>query len=152
MRKFLLIFLLALTSFAVAATEPDPAQAQAKRLLQQAQPSIDWHAASSLRIDIDDDGRPDYVFLAVVKERANIGVVLGANNRVIYHFYDWTCGGGWSLEPYNPDSDPAIPVGSPVPGFEVSKTAHSFALAPGDCDAYNFFWNRQKNDIDLWRL
>jgi len=69
---------LALLATGVHATEAD-----ALKLLQRASPNFVWDPSSALKIDIDADGKPDYVFLSQDAKSATVGLVLGKAGRSV---------------------------------------------------------------------
>ena len=58
-------------------------ETDAMSLLHHAAPSNDWGADTALKIDIDADGKPDYVFLSQDQNTATVGLVLGSKGNSI---------------------------------------------------------------------
>jgi len=145
---------LALLATGVHATEAD-----ALKLLQRASPNFVWDPSSALKIDIDADGKPDYVFLSQDAKSATVGLVLGkAGRSVLVQTFpigdpsqDSLCAAPAGIARESLDHDPTDAVGA-IPGFRRTKSGVGFILGGGECDVFHFFWNTKTNKLDWWRL
>lgn len=131
----------------------------ARMLLERSVPSVAWNKATALRIDIDSDGKPDYVFLTQDAKSASLGLVLGGHGRQVItktfgiggQSQSDLCSGTASIVAESLDYDPTDEAGT-VAGFRRSKSGSSFALHGGECDAFHFYWNATTKDLAWWRL
>jgi hypothetical protein len=145
---------LALLAAGAQATEAD-----ALKLLQSASPNRVWDPSSALKIDIDSDGKPDYVFLSQDAKSATVGLVMGQKgHRVLVQTFpigdpsqDSLCAAPAGIAKESLDYDPTDAVGA-IPGFRRTKSGVGFILGGGECDVFHFFWNTRTNNLDWWRL
>ncbi|AIF45961.1 hypothetical protein [Dyella japonica] len=149
-----LVLALALLATCVLASESD-----ALTRLQRTSSGHIWDRDSVLKIDIDSDGKPDYVFLSQDSKSASVGLVLGQRGRrVIVHTFpigdpsqDSLCAAPAGIAKESLDYDPTDEVGA-ISGFRRSKAGTAFILGEGECDLFHFFWNTKTNNLDWWRL
>ena len=114
---------------------------QAIAMLRAAAPQNEWRAETALKIDIDSDEKPDYVFLSQDQRTAPVGLVLGSQGNPLstksFSIGDpqqnGLCQGPATIEVETLDYLPYDSDGA-VPGFERSKRGMSFHLAGGECD------------------
>lgn len=128
--------------------------------LAKAQPQTPWKAKGALKVDMDCDGIPDYVFLSQTTTSAHIGVVLGRKKTPIHTqtipigdpTQDSVCQAPAAVfvESMNYRT-PLEPIGD-IPGFRSSKSCKTFGLGGGECDVFHFYWNHDKDGLDWWRL
>lgn len=129
---------------------------QALQRLQHHAPQPHWQAKSALRVDIDCDGRPDYVFLAQTPRQAVVGIVFGRPGLAPFTQriaigdpqQDSLCAGpaeivSESLRDLPPDG---------AAGFRTSPTCLAFRLTGGECDAFHFYWDAESKRASWWRL
>lgn len=135
-------------------------KADALEKLKNICPNANWAIKTALKIDIDCDGKNDYVFLSQSPKHAQIGLVLGRKNgqsvftqKIPFNKsnQDSLCEAPASIESESLDYDPTGAVGE-LPGFIQSKSCSSFILAGGECDVFHFFWNHKNNKLEWWRL
>ena len=154
LRSGLVVLVLALLATNVLASEAD-----ALKRLQSASPDHVWDRGRALKIDIDSDGRPDYVFLSQNSQSATIGLVLGKKGLgVLVRTFpigdpsqDSLCAAPAGIAKESLDYDPYDRVGA-ISGFRRSKAGTAFTLGGGECDVFHFFWNSKTNNLDWWRL
>lgn len=154
LRRGLVALALALLTTSVMASESD-----ALKSLQKASPDHIWDRESALKVDIDSDGKPDYVFLSQDSRSATVGLVLGQRGlRVIVQTFpigdtsqDSLCAAPAGIGKESLDYDPTDAVG-PIAGFRRSRVGTAFILGGGECDVFHFFWNTETNKLDWWRL
>lgn len=144
---------------AVAPSHPgETTEAHALSRLKQHNARLAW-SPKPIQVDIDCDGKQDYVFLAQDAESASVGVVLGreAASISVRRFavsssdQDDLCAVPATIEPESMDYDPTDAVGK-LPGFVRSKQCTAFVLSDGQCDPFHFFWNKKTGRLDWWRL
>jgi hypothetical protein len=153
-RRGLIALVLVLLTTSVLASESD-----ALKRLQRASPNHMWDRSGALTIDIDSDGKPDYVFLSQDSKSATIGLVLGKRGlRVLVRSFpmgdplqDGLCATPAGIAKESLDYDPTDDVGANA-GFRRSKTGTGFILGGGECDVFHFFWNTKTDNLDWWRL
>jgi hypothetical protein len=112
-----------------------------------------------LKIDIDSDGKPDYVFLSQDAKSATVGLVMGEKGHgVLVQTFpigdpsqDSLCAAPAAIAKESLDYDPKDSVGA-IPGFRRTKSGVGFILGGGECDVFHFFWNTSTNKLDWWRL
>lgn len=133
---------------------------EALKKLKQTVPKTKWSEKTALKIDIDCDGKSDYVFLSQNREAAQVGLVLGRNKgksvftqKIAFKGDSQNC---LSIPPAiimteSLDYDPTDAVGE-LPGFIRSKSCNAFALGAGGSDAFHFFWNHKHDKLEWWRL
>lgn len=153
--KLLCFGAIALISLTASAGRVDALQK-----LQQAFPNEKWDKKTSLKIDIDCDGKKDLVFLSQTPNYAYVGLVLGRKNGPTVFTQriaigdpkqDSLCAAPAEIGTESLDYDPTEMVGE-TPGFKTSKSCKAFVLAGGECDMFHFFWNHRDNKLDWWRL
>ena len=150
---------LAALALALLSTNVLASEADALKRLQQASPDHIWDSASALRIDIDSDGKPDYVFLSQDSKSATVGLVLGKMGAgVLVQTFpigdpsqDSLCSAPAGISRESLNYDPTDAVGE-IPGFKRSRTGVAFLLGGGECDVFHFFWNTVTKKLDWWRL
>ncbi|MFC4526353.1 hypothetical protein ISN76_18970 [Dyella halodurans] len=131
----------------------------ARALLERSSAGNGWDKASAAQVDIDSDGKPDYVFLRQDATSATVALILGAQeHRVITRTFriggqsqSDLCSGPVSITVESLDYDPMDEPGA-IGGFRRSKAGVSFALVDGECDAFHFYWDVAKKDLAWWRL
>ncbi len=141
-----------------AAHAADPVD-EALQRLRHADRTHAWQARGALRIDIDADGRPDYVFLSQDAHAATVGLVLGRTDRAVsvrsFAIADSTedslCAAPASIDSESLDYDPYDTPGS-IAGFQRRRNGTGFILGGGECDVFHFFWNADTHALDWWRL
>lgn len=149
---FITINLLSLSAFG--------GQNDALEKLKNVLPNEKWDEKTAFEIDIDCDGKSDFVFLSQTQDYAQVGLVLGRKNgqsvatqkiAIGDPKQDSLCAAPAEIGTESLDYDPAQMVGD-TPGFQPSKTCKAFVLAGGECDMFHFFWNHKENKLDWWRL
>ena len=126
--------------------------------LIKAYPKTSW-SPTPVRIDIDCDGKPDYAFIAQTTKKVWVGVVRGQENAPVSMLsfgesptsQDGLCYLPAKIEIESLDYDPTDAVGE-LPGFTRSRICTSFKLSGGECDSFHFFWNKNTNLLEWWRL
>jgi hypothetical protein len=157
MRIILVLSLVALVAVAPIHSGETP-EALALSRLKQHNARLAW-SPNPIKVDIDCDGKQDYVFLAQDAESASVGVVLGRNTTsiTVRRFgvsssdQDELCAVPATIAPEPLDYDPTDAVGK-LPGFARSKQCTAFVLSDGQCDPFHFFWNKKTGRLDWWRL
>ena len=154
--------ILVLSFAALVAVAPihsgETTEALALSRLKQHNPGLAW-SSHPIQVDIDCDGKQDYVFLAQDAKSASVGVVLGrATSPITVRSFavsssdqDDLCAVPATIEPESLDYDPTDAVGE-LPGFARSKRCTAFVLSDGQCDPFHFFWNKKTGRLDWWRL
>jgi hypothetical protein len=154
--KALVIAAITFMSFSAYGGEETAAFERLKKIA----PKADWAVEKALKVDIDCDGKRDYVFLSQNQKYAQIGLVLGRKDGQSVFIQkipfnkpnqDSLCEAPASIESESLDYDPTGAVGE-LPGFVPSKSCSSFILAGGECDVFHFFWNHKNNKPEWWRL
>lgn len=157
MRSLISSLSLALVSFASLAFAD---ATDATKTLQKVVPSVPWSSQSAIAVDIDCDGKTDYVLLSQTKHRASVGLVLGkTKGRKVFvqeiaiakPKQESLCAGPAELDSESLDYDPTDAVGD-LPGFKSSKTCSAFVLSGGECDSFHFYWDHQHHNLTWWRL
>lgn len=153
-----LVVSLTMSAATAAPNIGDGAAAAALDLLRRQDSRLVW-SPKPVVIDIDCDGKRDFVFIAQSSNAASVGVVLGRKtNRVTVLTFavdssdqDSLCAVPVSIEPEPLDYDPTDAVGK-LPGFVRSKSGTAFVLSDGECDPFHFYWNNKDGRLDWWRL
>lgn len=145
-RRGLVALALALLATSVMAIEAD-----ALKQLQKASPDHIWDRGSALKIDIDSDGKPDYVFLSQDPKYATVGLVLGqSGHKVLVHTFpigdpsqDSLCAAPAGIGKESLDYDLTDAAGL-VSGFMRSKTGTAFILGGGECDVFHVVGTKER--------
>ncbi|MCE9633686.1 MAG: hypothetical protein K8Q92_05830 [Methylophilales bacterium] len=155
MKSYFIVFILLVTG---TCTSLHADETKAFNRLTKATPTVAW-PKKAIEIDIDCDGKKDYVFSAQTEKSVSVGVVLGNSKRKPESFtfdvnrdrQDAVCALPVRIEPEAQDFDPTEDIGE-IPGFVRSKTCHAFALVNEECDSFHFYWNHSTKLIEWWRL
>jgi hypothetical protein len=126
--------------------------------LRQHSPDRAW-SPDALRVDIDGDRLPDFVFIAQDSASVSVAIVLGRKTRqvtietfaVASSDQNALCAMPASIVSESLDYDPTDAVGV-LSGFVRSKHSTGFILSDGQCDPFHFFWNKTQQRLDWWRL
>ncbi len=152
-RALLLLSLAAGGASLAHAADPE---LQALNRLQQTAPQQIWQAQRPLQVDIDCDGRPDFVFLSQTRQQAMVGIVFGNRRLPVFTQsiaigdpqQDSLCDGPAEIAS---DSLRELPPDG-APGYRTSKTCRAFRLVGGECDAFHFYWDASNKRPAWWRL
>lgn len=157
MRLQIKVFGVALATFASLAVAD---AIEATKVLQKVAHRTPWNSKSAITVDIDCDGKADYVLLSQTKDRATVGLVLGKakgqkvfvqNIAIAKPMQESLCASPAELESESLDYDPTDAVGK-LPGFKPSETCSAFILSGGECDSFHFYWDHQHHRLTWWRL
>ena len=120
-------------------------------------PAVVWDAASRISADINDDQKPDEVFLGRANGRIYVGIVLGGPQAV--YTLDFAIDSGQqaaicaepaSLVTESMDYDP-MPIVGRIPGLRSSNRYSGLRLSGGGCDSIHIYWDFEPNEPRWWR-
>ena len=129
-------------------TPPAAKRLTALDVLRQREPDTEWHAASLLEADLDQDGTEDYALTGIRGDRLVVGIVHGPVKDSCRH---------WTLEfPWDGTQDALCSREARIQfervAEEGSPARPGINLHDDKCDAFHIFWNPEQQTYDWWRL
>ena len=124
-------------------------------------PTMVWDANSLLDVDINCDGKTDYVVMGQNEERVAVALLIGPISKSSYvHYKDFVVGSGAedvicklpiTLELDTLDYDNEDEDIKELPGFRTSTRCLTFALTDDGCGTLHFYWNHGAKSLSSWR-
>ena len=149
--------LTALTAVLLVLAAGQPSHRPIPAALSKQAPTVKWDSGSRIFADINDDQKPDEVFLGRAKGRIYVGIVLGGTGAV--HTLDFAIDGGQQaaicaepalLTTESMNYDP-MPLVGRIPGLRSSDRYFGLRLSGGGCDAIHIYWDFEPNEPRWWR-
>lgn len=140
-------FLGVLAFCGVAAFAGEPTQPQAC--------ATTWSSVGS--IDVDGEGFPDDVVFRTCGDIGAIGVMIGKKMRVIeFPLHTQAqfglCGATLTTTLGGRTEGPLDAFGEYPPGYEDCPNCAEITVDDGDCDPLHFYWRKDTQTLDWWRL